>query len=118
MLMLPSVHVTRVLFLVLAGNSFCPDYGLLLELHALTLVACSYALLIQDYEFPVAASETPLLHILGPCPAVTGHLADVESWCLEGFPMFLYHLPMECIYVMLFDEMYTFHTHLPHTYDS
>ena len=49
MLMLLSVHVTRVLFLVLAGNSggkFCPDYGFLLELHALTLVARSYALLV------------------------------------------------------------------------
>ena len=28
------------------GGKFRPDYGLLLELHALTLVACSYALLI------------------------------------------------------------------------
>ena len=28
------------------GGKFCPDYGLLLELHALTLVARSYALLI------------------------------------------------------------------------
>ena len=28
-----------------AGGKFCPDYGLLLELHALTLVARSYALL-------------------------------------------------------------------------
>ena len=27
------------------GGKFCPDYGLLLELHAVTLVACSYALL-------------------------------------------------------------------------
>ena len=27
------------------GGKFRPDYGLLLELHALTLVACSYALL-------------------------------------------------------------------------
>ena len=44
MLMLLCVHVTRVLFLVPAGN-FALDYGLLLELHALTLVACSYALL-------------------------------------------------------------------------
>ena len=44
MLMLLCVHVTRVLFLVLAGK-FRPDYGLLLELHALTLVARSYALL-------------------------------------------------------------------------
>ena len=29
------------------GGKFCPDYGLLLELHALTLVGRSYALLIQ-----------------------------------------------------------------------
>ena len=36
--MLLCVHMTRVLFLVLAGNSGYPDYGLLLELHALTLV--------------------------------------------------------------------------------
>ena len=41
MLMLLSVHVTIVLFLVLAGK-FRPDYGLLLELHALALVALSY----------------------------------------------------------------------------
>ena len=41
MLMLLSVHVTSVLLL------FCPDYGLLLEIHALTLVTCSYVLLTQ-----------------------------------------------------------------------
>ena len=29
------------------GGKFCPDYGLLLELHSLTLVTCSYALLKQ-----------------------------------------------------------------------
>jgi len=29
------------------GGKFRPDYGLLLELHALTLVACSYALLLM-----------------------------------------------------------------------
>ena len=34
-----------VLFLVWL-NKFWPDYGLLLELHALTLAACSYALLM------------------------------------------------------------------------
>ena len=39
--MLLSVHVTSVLFL----EYFRPDYGLLLELHALTLVTCSYAFL-------------------------------------------------------------------------
>ena len=42
--MLLSMHVISVLFLVLARNS-APDYGLLLELHALTLVDRSYALL-------------------------------------------------------------------------
>ena len=31
------------------GGKFRPDYGLLLELHALTLVARSYALLIYVY---------------------------------------------------------------------
>ena len=41
MLMLLCVHVTGVLFLVLAGK-FCPDYGLLLELHTVTLVDHSY----------------------------------------------------------------------------
>ena len=30
------------------GGKFRPDYGLLLELHTLTLVACSYALLLQS----------------------------------------------------------------------
>ena len=47
MLMLLCVHVTRVLFLVLAGN-FTLTMGLLLELHALTLVAHSYALLVLN----------------------------------------------------------------------
>ena len=47
MLMLLSMHVTRVLFLVLAGNSALTMYGLLLELHALTLVDRSYALLMR-----------------------------------------------------------------------
>ena len=32
------------------GGKFCPDYGLLLELHALTLVARSYALLASDID--------------------------------------------------------------------
>ena len=41
MLMLLSVHVTIVLFLVRFNN-----FGLLLQLHALTLVARSYALLL------------------------------------------------------------------------
>ena len=34
-------------FLASTGGKFRSDYELLLELHALTLVACSYALLVQ-----------------------------------------------------------------------
>ena len=44
MIMLLCVHVTRVLFLVLAGNFALTMHGLLLELYALTLVTRSYAL--------------------------------------------------------------------------
>jgi len=32
------------------GGKFRPDYGLLLELHALTLVTRSYVLLVEDIE--------------------------------------------------------------------
>ena len=42
--LLLSTHVTSVLFLVF---KFCPDYGLLLELHPLTQVARSHALLVK-----------------------------------------------------------------------
>ena len=52
MLMLLCVHVTRVLFLVLAGNFALTMYGLLLELHTLTLVARSYALLLIIMRIP------------------------------------------------------------------
>ena len=44
--MLVSAHVTYVLFSV-QSNKIYPDYGFLLELHALTHVACSYALLFK-----------------------------------------------------------------------
>ena len=50
MIMLLSVHATSVLFLVLV-EKFRPDYGLVLELHALTLVAHSYALLYHCKGF-------------------------------------------------------------------
>ena len=49
MLMLLSVHVTSFLFLV-RFNNFTLNYGLLLELHVLTLVTHSYALLTQVYH--------------------------------------------------------------------
>ena len=46
LLMLLTVHVTSVLFLV-RFNNFCPDYGLLLELHTLTLVAILVQCIVQ-----------------------------------------------------------------------
>ena len=59
MLMLLCVHVTRVLFLVLVGN-FALDYGLLLELHTLTLVASSYVLLVQVISCWFLEHQQPL----------------------------------------------------------
>ena len=47
MLMLLCVHVTSVLFF----STVHPDYGLRLELHVLTLIARSYALLIYIYIY-------------------------------------------------------------------
>ena len=48
MLMLLRVHVTSVLFLV---RSTLTMYGLLLELHALTLVARSYVLFLFEVQW-------------------------------------------------------------------
>ena len=48
MLILLSVHVTSFLFLVWFNN-FALTMGFLLELHALTLVTCSYAFLVPPY---------------------------------------------------------------------
>ena len=48
MLMLLSVHVTSVLFLVRFNN-----FALAMGLHALTLVARSYVLLIRYNEFTI-----------------------------------------------------------------
>jgi len=43
------------------GGKFRPDYGLLLELHVLTLVARSYALLlVVTISFVIAANITTL----------------------------------------------------------
>jgi len=53
------------------GGKFCPDYGLLLELHALTLVTRSYALLTlcinlqlmhSTQKFATTTYHTVLLH--------------------------------------------------------
>ena len=47
-----SMHVPSVLFLVTV-QQFCLDYGLLLELHTLTLAARSYVLLLDTCsQFP------------------------------------------------------------------
>ena len=43
------------------GGKFHPDYGLLLELCALTLVACSYALLVRVQD--TAAVMITILHV-------------------------------------------------------
>ena len=62
------------------GGKFRPDYGLLLELHALTLVARSYALLvtcIDIIQFKVhsfiATVPTQIMHDMASAtPMVTG----------------------------------------------
>ena len=64
MLMLLCVHVTSVLFLVQFNNFTLTTYGLPLELHALTLVARSYALL-------------SIIHICRAIPEY-GHDVDTE----------------------------------------
>ena len=45
-----------------AGGKFRPDYGLLLELHALTLVARSYALLLPHTHVAVPDRNQMLFH--------------------------------------------------------
>ena len=45
-----------VLFLVTVQN-LCPDYGLLLELHTLTLAARSYALLTDDVAIETSVHQ-------------------------------------------------------------
>ena len=62
MLMLLCVHVTSVLFLVLAGNSSLTMHGLLLELHALTLVACALRIMYVEVhtQSPYQTLQTQL----------------------------------------------------------
>ena len=67
--MLLCVHVTSVLFLVLAGNS-----TLLLELHALTLVARSYALL---YNINIVE-----MHLCGHTLLGSTHYFRLSHYCL------------------------------------
>ena len=42
------------------GRKFCPDYGLLLELHALTLVARSFTKL---YQWLVTIAHSDAVHM-------------------------------------------------------
>ena len=60
------------------GGKFRPDYGLLLELHALTLVARSYALLLQVTV--VHASQQKVL------PLIVRKDKDLASWAEIGRP--------------------------------
>ena len=65
MLLHVSVHVTRDQCSIFStGGKFCPDYGLLLELHvyALALVTRSYALLVCVQD-TAAVIITILLHM-------------------------------------------------------
>ena len=64
--MLLCVHVTRVL-----GRKFRPEYGVLLELHALILVAGSYVLLIHYRTTSwFGHTHTPSISHLPPPPSV------------------------------------------------
>ena len=62
------------------GGKFCPDYGLLLELHALTLVARSYALLIciphqESWAFVFAMYNLGFVQTIGVLNA-NAHTTD------------------------------------------
>ena len=59
--MLLSVHVTDQCSIFSTVHLFSPNFGLLLELHALTLVACSYALLTNNMVVDLSSSPHLLL---------------------------------------------------------
>ena len=94
MLMLLSVHVTS------AGGKFCPDYGLLLELHALTLVARSYALLVyinllvSGRDDPYSPKLSTVYH--SPCSNATG-LTDLTSLEREEQSDLVFYPPLEIL---------------------
>ena len=71
------------------GGKFRPDYELLLELHALTLVTCSYALLgkqtFQNLQ-PPCVSASPLASYPGPATfSVTCSTGVMENWAEPGY---------------------------------
>ena len=53
------------------GGKFHPDYGLLLEFHALTLVARSYALLRHAIQCSLCGCIPPVLSVTEECLSVT-----------------------------------------------
>ena len=55
------------------GGKFRPDYGLLLELHALTLVAHSYALLTE------LIPSSPTRYATRSCPLCEIQVAEAEA---------------------------------------
>ena len=73
--MLLSVHVTSFLFSMV--QQFRSDYGLLLELHALTLVARSYALLRQFNRLVSGSAQSSL----GTRPGEGGFFGLLKSNC-------------------------------------
>ena len=54
------------------GGKFRPDYGLLLELHALTLVARSYALLVPNIPLSSVTVATVVIIVGGPADIYQG----------------------------------------------
>jgi len=84
MLMLLSVHVNSFLFLV-QFNNFHPDYGLLLELHDLTLVARSFALLtlhiqqkLSPNSYYVPHTSSKYAHSGHMCGHMYSHIVELN----------------------------------------
>ena len=61
------------------GRKFRPDYGLLLELHALTLVTYSYALL----AIPLSCLCEVLLYV---CSLLVLCINQRDKWCIHVVP--------------------------------
>ena len=59
---------------VLFSEKFRPDYGLLLELHALTLVARSYALLYSNIDY-----GERIMNLLFPCSPWGRKISQLNS---------------------------------------
>ena len=78
------------------GGKFCPDYGLLLELHALTLVARSYALLITvTLILCVFMQATLQFCIVKPIVAVATIILEACNVYHEGTLRYVYKISNE-----------------------